>query len=156
MSIIPTQTVEAIDKTRLRVSDGLDDQLDAPLGSLYASVEVKEMIRKQALGGDSSLDSRRVERECPAWLLSSSPSQRGLYSSGVGEGELEFSSINGVRVVHGEDDSERRRALSVQMRGLGSLYPQFGVGGGEIEAVQTDCLGANPQTADAVAVKQFQ
>jgi len=77
----------------------------------------------------------------------------------MGEEELEFSSLNGVRdVVHGEDDSERRRALSVQMCGLGNLYTQFGVGGEEIEAVQTDCLGANPQAADAVAVavKQFQ
>ncbi|MFD1643322.1 hypothetical protein [Halohasta litorea] len=148
--------VEAIDKTRLRVSDGLDGQLDAPLGSFYSSMEVQEMIRKQALGGDSSLDSRRVECECPAWPLSSSPSQRGLYSSGMGEGELEFSSTNGVRdiVLCGEDDSERRRALSVQVRELGSLYSQFGVGGDVIEAVQTDCLGANPQTADAVAVKQ--
>jgi hypothetical protein len=71
----------------------------------------------------------------------------------VGEGELGFSSINGVRVVVcGEDDSERRRVPSVQVRGLGNLYTQFGVGGEEIEAVQTDCLGANPQTADAVAV----
>ncbi|WP_048076058.1 hypothetical protein [Halorubrum sp. AJ67] len=156
---IRTGTVDAIDKTPLRVSDRLDGQLDAPLGSFYSSMEVQEMIRKQALGGDSSLDSRRVERECPAWPLSSSPSQRGLYSSGMGEGELEFSSLNGVRVViHGEDDSERRRALSVQVRGLGNLYTQFGVGGEEIEAVQTDCLGANPQTADtvAVSVKQFQ
>jgi len=123
---IRTETVDAIDKTPLRISDGLDGQLDAPLGSLYASVGVQEMIRKQALGGDSNLDSRRVERECPTWPLSSSPSQRGLYSSGMGEGELEFSSINGVRVVIcGEDGDERRRALSVQVCGLGSLYSQF-------------------------------
>lgn len=126
MSIIPTQTVGAIDKTK-RVAHWLDVQSGAQPGSFYFPVEAKENLR-QALREVSNSARRELGKHTFHLSPVRSSGLRGLYSSGVGEGELGFSSINGVHVVVcGEDDSERRRVPSVQVRGLGNLYTQFGM-----------------------------
>ena len=126
MSIIPTQTVGAIDKTK-RAAHWLDVQSGAQPGSFYSSVGAKENLR-QALREVSNSARRELGKSTSCLSPIRASDLRGLYSSGVGEEELGFSSINGVHVVVcGEDDSERRRVPSVQVRGLGNLYTQFGM-----------------------------